>query len=395
MPPPPPPTWGSPELDLFRAALRPVWDARTIALLQDAAGRCVVPGRLTEVASAEGAASLLHAAIVAAGAVVPPPDAHSLHAGFLLAGAMSGHQDRRLVEIVRALEGRGIDVLAFKGPTLAHRLYDPPWLRASEDLDVLVPRGAFEAAGEVLVGLGYRDLVGKPAALRRLEERADRTRTVVNGEGVSVDLHGALSKAGFPVAFDEAGMRRRAVAVPIDGVPVRTFAPEDLLLYLCAHGCKDLWRRRIWIGDVARLLVRHPEMDGDRVAAAARRSGTVRCLGIGLALVAEVVGASAPQPALARAGEDRRCRVLARRMMTDGSLDVRASGAVWRVLRFNQSLRERPRDRLSMLLGSVFVPRVGEFRALPLPNALVPLYPLLRPLRLAGVYARRWRGRAR
>ena len=55
-------------------ALRPVWDARTIALLRDAAGRCVVPGRLTEVASAEGAAPCTQrCASVMAGSVFHRP----------------------------------------------------------------------------------------------------------------------------------------------------------------------------------------------------------------------------------------------------------------------------------------------------------------------------------
>jgi len=53
----------------------------------------------------------------------------------------------------------------------------------------------------------------------------------------------------------------------------------------------------------------------------------------------------------------------------------------------DRSAGEDLRDRLRLLLGSVFCPAVEDFELFRLPQFLAPLYPGLRVLRLAYKYA--------
>jgi hypothetical protein len=67
--------------------------------------------------------------------------------------------DRTLVELAGAFEGAGVELVALKGPVLAHLAYPDPTWRSYGDLDLLVRTEAWPAACEVLEAEGYvRDL---------------------------------------------------------------------------------------------------------------------------------------------------------------------------------------------------------------------------------------------
>jgi putative nucleotidyltransferase-like protein len=55
------------------------------------------------------------------------------------------------------------------------------------------------------------------------------------------------------------------------GQTVMTLSPEDLLVYLCAHGAKHVWEKLIWIVDVAGLINRHSDPDWRSVCDLAAR----------------------------------------------------------------------------------------------------------------------------
>ncbi len=63
---------------------------------------------------------------------------------------------KRLGAIETAFADKNIPAVVIKGRTFADRLYPDPALRPFTDLDFLLPREAFDAAGGVLTALGYR-----------------------------------------------------------------------------------------------------------------------------------------------------------------------------------------------------------------------------------------------
>ena len=95
--------------------------------------------------------------------------------------------DAVTVEVVRAFEERGIDVLLLKGPTFARWLYDDG-RRDYHDTDLLVAPESVSAAEEVLTALGFElppiyDEGDRPSFDHAWVRRSDKVR---------VDLHWGL-----------------------------------------------------------------------------------------------------------------------------------------------------------------------------------------------------------
>jgi hypothetical protein len=92
-------------------------------------------------------------------------------------------------EVVRALNAAGVANMLLKGPTMADRLYgDAPGTRNYGDIDLLVKPEDFEAAGQVLAGLGFQD---RRAGIRRREAARLQERPW-HRDGlayIAVDLH--------------------------------------------------------------------------------------------------------------------------------------------------------------------------------------------------------------
>jgi hypothetical protein len=133
---------------------------------------------------------------------------------------------RELAQAIARLAEAGITPLLSRGWAAA-RLYPAPALRAYVDHDLAV----------------------NPSEL-------DRARSALPVEW-RVDLH-----AGF-AELDDRGFQalaRRAVAVELDGVPVRLLAPEDHLRQMCLHFTRHGGWRPLWLCDVACAL----EADGPR-----------------------------------------------------------------------------------------------------------------------------------
>jgi hypothetical protein len=93
-------------------------------------------------------------------------------------------------EVVRALNAAGVAHMLLKGPTMVDRLYGDaaPGTRNYGDIDLLVAPANFEAAGQVLAGLGFRD---RRAGIRRREAARLQERPW-HRDGlayIAVDLH--------------------------------------------------------------------------------------------------------------------------------------------------------------------------------------------------------------
>lgn len=168
--------------------------------------------------------------------------------------------ERRLVEVVRHLRGRGLEPLLVKGWAVG-RLYPERGLRPYGDLDLSVHPDQFTAA---------------EAALAELDLPA-----------YAVDLH-----PGYPKVPDRSfeQLYARSETVPLLDEPIRIPGPEDhlrvLALHLLGHGA---WRP-LWLCDVAVAFeARPPTFDWEY-----HRSGDPLCAewtNGTVALAAQVLGA--------------------------------------------------------------------------------------------------------
>jgi hypothetical protein len=198
-----------------------------------------------------------------------------------------------LLKLLRLLETHGMAALPYKGPVLAALAYGNVTLRQFGDLDLLVRPQDAERAKALLWAQGYRWPDGHPPARF---PRLLKVYELVSPDGqVLVELHWALTSATFFFPFDVASVWTRLETVSLLETPVRSLAPEDLLLILCVHGAKHHWSRLGWICDVAAVLRATPQLDWERCLAQARRLGGKRMLALGLSLAHDLLGAGLPE----------------------------------------------------------------------------------------------------
>jgi hypothetical protein len=145
-------------------------------------------------------------------------------------------QQRRILDLARALDAEGVAAAFLKGTDLNLRAYPQPGLRPMNDIDVLVAPERIETAAGLFAGLGYvpRSLEGLTAADTAFEH------TFVSGDGfLELDMHFALGwQDVVRVSVDEL-LERREWAGP-GAVPV--LDRGDLLLHLATHALRDLAR---------------------------------------------------------------------------------------------------------------------------------------------------------
>lgn len=328
---------------------------------------------------------------------VPPEALAQLRAQYLERSQRAMVMTGELLGVLAALEEAGIAAIPYKGPVLAAQAHGNVSLRQFRDLDILVAPGEVDRAEAVLAARGYRQAAPLTALERRLIRLGGSEFELARGDGTLVELHWQLFGHYFPLPLDLAALRARLVPLPLGGRMVRTFALEDLLLILCAHGGDHSWERLEWIADVAALVARHPDLDWDALIARARRAGGLRMVLLGLRLASDLLDAPVPDGVLMRARADSRVGALAAEMraaLFDEALAIRRSERPIYV--FNLAMRERRRDRVHYWLSRAFVPTVEDAAFIALPARLLPLYFLLRPLRLIALFCLRIarRGRA-
>jgi hypothetical protein len=189
------------------------------------------------------------------------------------------------------------------------------------------------------------------------------------------------------------------------GTDVCTFPPEELLLFLCAHGAKHGWRRLEWICGVAELLRVRPQLDWDQVFKLAEQLGSRRMLFVGLSLATNLLGATLPRAVGQSVKADRVGTRLAERVSETlfhapegnrGLLDtpIPIVGLSPRLIGFHLQAKERLRDKVQYgleiarhMAHDVLTPNRKDEELLPLPASLTFLHYLLRPFRLLRDFA--------
>src|SRR5882724_4783053 len=311
-----------------------------------------------------------------------------------------------LLKLLSLLEAHRIPAIPYKGPVLAASAYGDLTLRQFYDLDILVHKRDILTAKELFIAQGYWPSLQMTSAQEAAYLQSHHDYKLVRGDdAVVVELQWEVTQAffSFPLDFDHLWERREQVTLA--GTTVLNLAPEDLLLVLCVHGSKHLWRRLGWICDVAELIRARPRMNWRRVLEQAHALGGKRMLLLGLALANDLLGAVLPEAILQSIRADHSVTALAAWVKgrlfppvgdPSGLLEERPALDLQDespVLYFR--MRERWRDQVAVCvhygpdyLHRVITPNKRDWALLSLPSWLSGLYYLLRPLRLIGAYGR-------
>ena len=288
---------------------------------------------------------------------------------------------RELLDLLTRFSKSDIPALPFKGPTLGLQAYGDPALRTFADLDVLVRPADFEDAREVLLNGGFHASFPTNPARRALLVRRGSHESFERDDGVAVELHWRIAGAVSDFGLDYGRLWSRLGVVSLGGQPVTALAHVDLLLVLCIHGAKHAWERLAWICDVAELVRRTPEMDWTALVAEAEKLKAGRVVGLGLLLADELLDALLPPHVTGPLRSDGAMAPLIARVHRWLFQPPRAGAGTFR---FHLGTRVGWRGKTELTLRSLTALNQQDLGGMRLPDALLPLYYVARPLRLVG-----------
>lgn len=296
-----------------------------------------------------------------------------------------------LARIMQHFERRQLRAVPYKGAVLAQALYRNLGLRSFSDLDFLISSADFERAKQALAEIGYSPAADLMPAVERLWLRTGYERAFDSAAGKNlVELQWALLPHFYGVDLHSDDLRvedlmARAGRTVVGGCEVPCLAPEDSLLVLCLHAGKHLWTRLIWLSDIAETLRGQSQaqtIDYSLAFGRARALGIDRILGVSFWLVKNVLRVQLPQAAEEMITADPRVSALgaefAARLLRGATYDFESTEYFRLILK----LRERRGDRWRYLWRLVWTPGVGDIAAVQLPEALFPLYRIVRMGRL-------------
>jgi hypothetical protein len=208
-------------------------------------------------------------------------------------------------------------------------------------------------------------------------------------KGVLVELHARVSSERFCMPIATGTLMRRAASVPLGGGEVRTLGDDDLLVVLAAHGAKHRWKRLEWVVALAELL-RAGRGDVEAALRLATGQRARRTLLLGLSLARRLLDAPLPDGIVAEIDADAGLSALAAeagaRLFGAEGEDGEETSAN---LLFNLRARDGAADRARYAARWLFAPSPEDWRWARLPDALFPLYRVLRPVRLLLRHGRR------
>ncbi|MDH7970555.1 nucleotidyltransferase family protein, partial [Sphingomonas sp. AR_OL41] len=341
--------------------------------------------RLQRVVRRQRVAGLVHGALKAAAAEVPPPAGPAIGhsaAGIIRSSMTGAAETARLMQLIG---NAGYPVLTVKGAALAALVYGTITLKHSKDIDLLIlPEHAQDVIALLEVD-GYH--ITFPAAQLSPAQRAMLTHYGKDvamrrpGPYPQLELHWRMfgNRALLPTVTANAP---RQTVVLSGGVRVETLALPDLYAYLTVHGTGDGWSRLKWLADLNALLA---PLDAATIAslhAHAERLDAGRCSAVSLLLCAELLALPLDAALVAQLRRSRRVRMLAnlcRRLMipADGGAELTTWRGGQRLLLLVQLLMAGGLQYyFEMLRWTLFI-QTDLYRS-KAPPSLYFLYPLVR-----------------
>jgi hypothetical protein len=344
--------------------------------------------RVRLVAGSHGVLPLVYRRLKSADGLAPEAIA-AIRAQFYGNALTNLNGARELARIVSLLGAQGIDAIALKGPALALQAWGDVGMRQFNDLDLLVRPATVARTAEVLIEAGYRPLTFDREHPEVWIARTCEDEFVRPGSPWAIDLHWELNLDYFAYGPAAADVWERAISIKLEGVEIKTLAPDQLVPFLAVHATKHGWITLAWVCDFAAAMRACADSELPAIAEAARRSGCWRMLLLATALAAALI--DAPIPSLfvdAVRGDAVIASLVAaieRRLFASVGMRARLYSE-WAV-----PLRtiDGGRARVRYVANRVLRPNTDDFDFVALPPGLYPLYYMTRPLRLLWQQSRR------
>ncbi len=171
-----------------------------------------------------------------------------------------------LQETADLFGSKNIELIALKGAALAHILYDNPFLRPMNDMDLLVAPDQAKAAADLLLHLGY----SMPHGAHRFNHRPHHLPMLqkkVQGMTVTVEIHTDLRHRDSTSSMTIHDLIEQPQIFQCGELRIKAMGHIDMLRHLCRHSFSASTQLRlIHLYDVMAYAIKfHDRIDWQRL----------------------------------------------------------------------------------------------------------------------------------
>lgn len=290
---------------------------------------------------------------------------------------------REMIRVIDRLAAENIEAMPYKGAALAESMYGDIALRQSGDIDLLIHSKDFLRIKNILAEIGYTPHLSLTSREESAYLSSGYECAFDSAAGRNLlEVQWAIQPRFYAVDLDTDELFRRAANVTVAGRRMKTPSPEDLLIILSVHAAKHAWERLIWLCDIAQIM-KLPGLNWDAVEDQSRFLGVVRILRITLLLAKRLLATDLPETIQNIANADGTATSITDEIYNGIISETKWNAESLAYFRLMLRVRERRADRLKFLRRLILTPGPGEWKAVPLPAPLFPLYRLVRLSRLA------------
>ena len=285
------------------------------------------------------------------------------------------------VRLHRLLKEPDIPYCVLKGMPVGERYYGDAGLRQAGDIDLLIAPAMLDETCQLLAEAGYRISHPidhfKPRQRRYFLYTDNQLELKAPDSGSVIELH--WRPLQLPSALAGLDLAAQANRWDVADCRIPFLDDEETLLHLCAHGAKHAWYRMKWIFDLPNVLESR-EWDWPALREKARRFRCERDLLLGLAIAEKLSNWEVPQavrPWLDEFDAPGKYFGFIAQAITRPERWMNTPAGIFKrnryMARFNDGL-----DCWRYHLATIATHR-RDWEALPLPDALFPVYFLLSP----------------
>ena len=292
-----------------------------------------------------------------------------------------------LIKLLHTLKKEHIEVIAFKGPTLAQVAYGDITLRQYGDIDILIKNKDRRKVIDRMTERGYiPEIALNPKTEKTFFSHVNVIAFYHPVSYIRIEIHWELLSKNYAISWEEADLWQTQTSIEMNKHHISILSTEQLLLYLCVHSAKHLYERIEWICDIDRLTRANPNMDWETVSSEAAKLGVSRIVHLSLALCETLFELKLPQIIKEESQKDKVMQKLKNTIIKQNFGHTSPFKKSYHYFILMWKMRNKLSDKLSFVFLGIFTPTIDDFLFMQLPNKLSFLYILLRPYRLIKKY---------
>jgi len=292
-----------------------------------------------------------------------------------------------LLNILKLLRENKIEALTFKGPALSQIAYGDITLRQYSDLDILIRKEDIYKIDTLLKDQSYQHINKLTPYQEKIWIKHAKDIGLYHPKsGVYTEMHWRLMESHYPMQLDLDTIWDNQKTIIINGKEIKTFATEDLLLFLCIHGSKHLYERIEWIKDID-LLIRSHDIDWEEIDKKVSGSGFETMYYLGLHLSYQLFKTELPISVLEHISIARKLTNVTEYIL-DSWQNENTNNIKDTIQRLRIKLKLLPgfKEKIKHLHIIILKPSYNELWFVELPKSLYWLYYFIRPYLLLKKY---------